>query len=102
MKDTVIRASYVLSVVLLIIGILFKIQHWPYGVPIWIVGGVAGVVFSTLSIAEVLNSSNKVSYKILWTMAFVVPMSILSTLLYLIVSVLYIQHRRKRRSNLVK
>ena len=95
MKETFIRISYVLSVVLLIIGALFKIQHWPYAIPIWIAGGVAGLVFSFLSIAEVLTCTKPVWYKALWIVVFVVPMCFLSTLLYVIVSVIYIQHRRK-------
>lgn len=95
MKDRFIRTSYVLSVVLMMMGALFKIQHWGYGMPIWIVGGVAALIFSILSIAEIVSGTRPAWYKVLWTVAFVVPMCFLSTLLYVIVSVVYIQHRRK-------
>ncbi len=95
-EDIVIRTAYVISVVLLIMGALFKIQHWPYAMPILIAGGIAGFVFSILSMAEIFNSVKPMWYKVSWIIAFILPMLVSNTILYLIVSVIYIQHRRKR------
>lgn len=97
MKDLSIRISYMLSVIMLIIGALFRIQHWPYGNVLFIAGSVFAMIYIVLAIIEILNSPKSKKYKILWVIAFILPFAFIkvSTILYLIVSVAYIQHRRK-------
>jgi len=69
--STIYKIAYVLSFMLLIIGLLFKIQHWPYGRDILSVGLLLSIVYVFIGIQTVLSQKSiEISEKIMWVAGF--------------------------------
>src|SRR5688572_19365843 len=94
MKDIAVRSAYVASVLLLITGALFKLQHWPYSWEILTGGSVTGTLFVIFAVVEIYKSAKPMWQKIAWTIALIAALLTYMPL-YLLVAVAYIQYRRK-------
>lgn len=69
--NTIYKIAYVLSFILLTIGLLFKIHHWPYSRDILSVGLLFSIVYVFIGIQTVLSQKNtEISEKIMWVAGF--------------------------------
>ena len=71
-KDTVIKVSFVLSLLLTSAGAMLKILHEPKSEPFLILGIIASIIFIVLAIYEVRTSTRiDRTEKTMWTIAFI-------------------------------
>lgn len=63
----ILNSSFILSIVIVIVGAFFKIMHYPFSQLLLIVGLIAMVVFWYIAISEI-RSSTKIdgSEKFMW------------------------------------
>jgi hypothetical protein len=84
-KDTVIKVSFVLGLVLTMVGAMLKILHEKNAGPFLIVGVIASIIYIILAIYEIRTSTRiDSSEKTMWTIAFIF-MSGLAGLIYFII-----------------
>jgi hypothetical protein len=70
-KNLLITA-YLLSLIVLITAVLFKILHMPFGEDFIIIALIVSVFFSVLSLYEIWTSKRiDQSEKIMWTISFI-------------------------------
>ncbi|RTY95302.1 PLDc N-terminal domain-containing protein [Flavobacterium sp. GT3R68] len=84
-KKTILIGCYILSLILILTGVIFKINHWdaPY-LSLLEVGLLSSLLFMVLAIAEIVTSKRiDTGEKILWVMGFLV-MSTVAGLIYLL------------------
>ena len=72
MKQRLVTVFFYLGLLLLTIGTLFKIQHWPYGKVCQSIGVLFEMIFFILAILEVFQSqkatsSGKITFILLYT-----------------------------------
>ena len=81
---TIVKVSFVLSLILVIVGALLKILHYRDLETLLVVGVVLGLIFIVSSLYEVRTSKRiNSSEKTLWTIAFIF-MSGITGLVYII------------------
>ena len=81
---TIFKIAYVLSFMLVLIGSLFKIQHWPNGSNILSAGLLFAIAYIFIGIQSVFSNPNiELAEKILWTVGFTCFIT-LTGLVYLI------------------
>jgi|GEM_PF-2402549 len=82
--NTVFTIAYILSFIFLIIGLLFKIQHWPYGSNILLIGLVVTLVYIFTGIMMVSSNPNMNNpEKAVWVLGFI-ALSAFAGLLFLV------------------
>lgn len=70
-RKTALSILLVLSLVLVIIGALFRISHWPYGRLILSCGTISAFVFVLICLVEVIKSDNiRANEKLMWSVGF--------------------------------
>lgn len=69
---TIVKISFVVSILVTILGAYLKIMHAPFAEPALIVGVIASLIFIVSAIYEV-RTSNRIDFteKTLWTIAFI-------------------------------
>jgi len=68
---TIFKIAYIFSFILIVIGLLFKIQHWPNGSNILSAGLLFAIVYIFIGIQSVFSNPNiELAEKILWTVGF--------------------------------
>jgi hypothetical protein len=69
--NTIYKIVYLLSFILITIGLLFKIHHWPYSSDILSVGLLFSIVYVFIGIQTVLSKKRiEISEKIMWVAGF--------------------------------
>ena len=84
-KDTVVKVSFVLGLVLTMVGAMLKILHEPNAEPFLIIGIIASIIYVVLAIYEI-KSSTRIdrTEKTMCTLAFIF-MSGLAGLIYFLI-----------------
>lgn len=83
------KTFFLISLVVTLIGAFYKILHWGYAQPILIIGLLFTLLYMTVGIIEVTNSSKiDKSEKIMWTVGF--------TFFGFITAIVYLLSGRKR------
>ena len=71
-KDTVIKVSFVLGLLLTMVGAMLKILHEPNSEPFLIIGIIASIIYIVLAIYEIRTSTRiDRTEKTMWTLAFI-------------------------------
>lgn len=82
--NTIFTLAYILSFILLIIGLLFKIQHWPNGTNILLSGLVVTLIYIFTGIILVLSDPYIDNpEKAVWVLGFI-SFSVFAGLLFLV------------------
>ena len=83
------KLSLFISIALIVIGAVFRIQHWPQGSNLIMIGGAASLAFIFLGAKDVLsNQKESAIVKIMWMVGFI--------FLSWVTGATYLQQFRKR------
>ena len=71
-KVTIFKVALIVTVVFNLLGILFKISHYPYQSLLLSISIITSLIFIILGLIDVFKNNNSMSYeKIMWTVGFI-------------------------------
>jgi ABC-type polysaccharide/polyol phosphate export permease len=71
-KVTAFKVALMVTVVFNLLGIFFKISHYPHGSLLISISVITSLVFIILGLIDVFKNNNSKSYeKIMWTVGFI-------------------------------
>ena len=83
-KKKILMLSFVLAILIVVLGSLLKIMHWSYATEVLIIGLLSQLVFIILSLTEI-SKSDRIdgTEKFMWFIGFIF-MGTISGLLYIL------------------
>ena len=86
---TILKYSFILSLLIVLTGSVLKIMHWPAGTPLLMIGLVFTFIYIVTALFEIFNSRRiNSSEKLMWLVGFL--------FFNLLTGILYIFSARKR------
>ena len=71
-KVSTFKVALIITVVFSLLGVFFRISHYPYGKLLLAISFIASLVFIVLGLIDVIdNERSKIHEKIMWTIGFI-------------------------------